>query len=289
MLCIALGIILAQAPKAQKPIVAPAQLPQAYILKTPAPTKTLATVNGEPIIASDVEAFLWDWRGTEALQDVVSFRLIEQAAKRAQVTITPEETDAAVQKQLDQIKKNLPPGQTVDESLRNQGYPKSRLYLRVRSELLLDKIVLKDFKPAEFVKVATIIIRPASEQTPALSAAIKKADDAFAELQKGTPWDTVLAEYEKDQRTLAAHGLLGWKRVAAFPQSIAAEMVKVKPGGYTEPAQTPNGIQIFRVDAHGPSATTSELNEMKNTFLSANGPAILNKIRGDAKIVKFYP
>lgn len=280
---------MAQAGKVQAPKAAVKPVTSQYGAKAPAAGKTVATVNGEAIKASDVESFLWDWRGYEALQDVVSFKVIEQAAKKASVQVSVAEVDAAMERQLAQMAKNVPAGKTLDETLLEQGYPKSRIYLRIRSELLLDKIVLKELRVAEFVKVSTMIFRASSEQTKDLAEAIKKADAASVELQKGTPWEKVLAESEKDPRTLKSAGMLGWKKLAAFPASVARELLAIKPGQYTQPAQTPNGIQIFRLEATGIKPSPADLEEMRSAFLSANGPAVLAKIRQEAKIVRSFP
>ena len=259
MLSIFIGIVVAQTAKGQAPKPAVTPLPPQYEVKAPAAAKTIATINGEAVKASDVEAYLWDWRGYEALQDVISFRVIEQAAKKANVQVSDAEAMAAMDKQLAQMEKSIPAGKTLDEALIEQGYPKSRIFMRVRSELLLDKIVLKDLRPAELVKVSTMIFRATSEQTKDLAEAIKRADAAAAELQKGTPWEKVLEENERDPRILKSAGNLGWKALAAFPASIAQELMKIKPGQYTQPAQTPNGIQIFMLESVGTKATAAEL------------------------------
>ena len=249
----------------------------------------LATVNGVPVRAAEVEPYLWDWRGFEALQDVVSYRLVEQAATSNAVTVSSEETQQAVDKEIVEIKKTAPQNRALDEILREQGYPKSRLYMRVRSELIVNKIVLKTLKPAELVKVSTIIFHPASEQTPALSAAISRADKAYEKLHNGAAWNVIVAEGDNDARAQQSKGLLGWRKISAFPASVSAELANLKIGGITKPAQTQNGIQIFKLEARGADATGQNLEEMRAFFLSVNGPAVLNKIRGDAKIVRLYP
>ncbi len=266
-----------------------APFPNEYLAKPPAAGKVLVTVNGLPIRASELEAYLWDWRGYEALQDAISYRLVEQAATRAGVVATKEETDKAIKMKVDEIQKSAPKGKSLDQSLREQGYPMSRLVLRVRSEVLLDKLVLKDLKRDEFVKVSTIIFHPDSEQTPALSAAIRRADDAYQKLQKGSSWDVVLNENESDQRALKSRGMLGWRKLSSFPPTVAAELSTLKVGAISKPAQTLNGIQFFRMEGHGSDAKGADLEEMKSYFLNANGPTVLSKIRETAKIERFFP
>lgn len=255
----------------------------------PPPDKVLATLDGAPIKAADVEPYLWDWRGYEALEDILSYKLLANAAAKAGVSLTEAETDAAVSKQLDELKKSAPAGRSFEDSLRQQGFPKSRIVMRVKTELLLDKIVLKDFHPSDYIKISTIVFRPESEQMPALAATIRRADAAYDKLKKGTSWDIVLGENETAPQALKGRGSVGWRALAAFPTSVAAEMRNLTLGGITKPAQTTYGIQIFKIDGLGASAKGKDLDDLKNVFLASARPAELNKIRAEAKIERLWP
>ncbi|MBI1755872.1 MAG: peptidylprolyl isomerase [Fimbriimonas ginsengisoli] len=263
--------------------------PQGNAPPPPKPERVLAKVGSEAIRASDVEAYLWDWRGYEALQDLISFRLVEREAKRAGVSVSRQETLDALQQQVTALQSSLPKGKSLEDTMRQQGFPRSRLFLRIRSEQLLDRLVLHDLKPSEFAKVSTLIFRAASEQTSVLAAAIRQADEAYADLAKGEAWHDVLATATTDKHILSTDGLVGWREISAFPPTVAEEMKKLKPGQTTHPAQTKNGIQIFRLEATGDGASAKDAEELRQTYLSAKRPEFLAKLRQAVKIERFYP
>lgn len=261
-------------------------VPARYLVRKPAGTDVLARVDGVEIKAADLEALVWDWSINDALDELLSAQVILNEAKKLSITITAEEVTAETEKGLKQLQESLPPGKTIRAALAEQGTSPSRAYLRMRNKMLLDRIVLRSFSADGFVKVSTIIIKPKNEQTVALSEAIKRADDAYDKLKKGTEWATVLKENTTDAETLKVAGLLGWRQASAFPETVQAEMRGLKAGGITKPAQTVNGFQIFRLEMLGKDAASAALDAIKEQFLTQMRPEVFNKIRSAAKIEK---
>jgi len=262
-------------------------LPKRFLAPKPKPDAVMAKVGGVPIRASDIESYLWDWRAYEVMQDAVTHQMIAAEAKKQKVVAADSEIQQELNRQLEGIKSQLKPGQTVQKAMLEQGFPKSRLYLRIKSEVLLNKLTMKSFDPKSYVKVSTIIIRARSEQTAELAVALKRADEAYAALRSGEPWSDVLSRYTDDTTTLQSQGLLGWRDMNAFPPTVRQEVAAMKPGAITKPAQTQNGIQIFRIEALGSSAEGPVLNDLKQSFLMGSRQKVLDQIRAKTPVEIF--
>lgn len=274
------------------PVILPALLfaawqsavPARYLPARPAADAVIAKVNGVPIKASDVEPLVWDWRSNEVVEELTNYHIVRLEAERLGVTVTPAELETETEKALRQLQDSLPQGTSLRSALESQGSAPSRVYVRVRTKLLLDRIVLKSFDPAGFVKISTMIVRPKNEQTVALAEAIKRADDLYARLQKGESWDKVLQDTTNEPETLKSAGLLGWRQISAFPEVVRTEMTGLGVGKVTKPAQTVNGFQIFRIEAFGKDAKPEEMESVKDLYLSQARPEVFNKLRSAAKI-----
>ncbi|MCB8933184.1 MAG: peptidyl-prolyl cis-trans isomerase [Fimbriimonadaceae bacterium] len=263
-----------------------ADLPAKYLTPPPAPSRVLARVDGVEIKASDVEPFLWDWRADEALMDLISYQMAKAEAASKGVQVPEKEIEAEVDRQIEAVRSSLQPGQTPEQSLKDEGFPRSRLYLRVASQLLIDGIVLRQFDPKEYVNVSTIVIKPVDEQASSLSAALKKAEDAYSRLQGGEPWETVLASLA-DPAGRPSGGPVGWRPLSAFPDTVRSELEKLEPGKVTKPAQTSNGIQIFRMERQGSAAVGVEMDQLKATYLTGARQSYAKQLRDRVKIERF--
>lgn len=261
-----------------------ADIPAKYLTPAPKPEQVVAKVDGVEIKAADVADLLWQWRSQEAVADLISYQVIKNAAAKEQVSVTDAEVQKALDEQLAQITPQVLQGKPLDQYLLEQGFTSSRLWLRLKTELLLNKITLKDFKPADYVKVSTIVVRPVSTSTGALTDAAKKADAYYEMLGKGEVWEKVLSYSTTDQRTLDSKGLVGWRLFTAFPQLVQDEMKSLKAGAITKPVQTTNGFQIFRIEMFGKDAKEGELADAETAHIGANKNAVANKIRSAAKI-----
>lgn len=259
-------------------------IPAKYQPQLPPATKVVAKIDGKEITAGEIMPFVWDWRANEVLEDVIQLRLVKAQADKLQLSVTEQEIEAALAKQLEGIKASLQPGQDLEQFLLDQGFPRSRLYLRIKAELLLDKIVMKSFDVNRYVEVSTIIVRPKSEAATDLAEAIRLAQEAYDQLKGGAKWEEVLKKYTNEPAALTANGRLGWRLLGVFPKPVQDEMVMMKIGDVSRPAQTPNGIQLFRLEKRGKEAIGEDLEDLKNQYRAEARQTILDQIRKDAKI-----
>jgi len=263
-------------------------VPSNYLTQKPSLETVLAKVDGVPIKANDVERLLWDWRGYETMQDLITYQLIHARAAKLSIVVTPAE----IQKAFDDIVKeqsaHLPAGQDFDTFLRQQHNPKSRLFMQVESNLLLSRIVDKQFNPSEFFKVSTLIFKPKTKNGSDILEAAGKAQDAYNRLVKGEDWSKVMNTSSQDPLLVQNKGLLGWRRLDAFPADTAEELKKLKPGGLTKTVETDNGIQLFRLEAVGTSVTGTELAELRQLYEQNAKGKLIEGLEKAAKVERFY-
>jgi len=262
-------------------------LPADVVPAPPAPDKVIVRVNGAEIRASDIEALLWDWRGAEVTQDLVTFQLIRGEAQRVGVAVTPAEVERGYQEQLRRIAQSGPKGRDVEATLREQGMPKSRLYLRTQTELLLDRLAEREFRPEAYVRVATLAFRPTGEKAADREAARVRATKAHERLLKGEAWDRVVRELELDPDLKERNGLLGWRALSAFPSEAQAEFRTLRIGGVARPIATPSGYQLFRLEMRGQDAQAEALADLRAGALARGRQDLLQRLRREAKIEQF--
>jgi parvulin-like peptidyl-prolyl isomerase len=257
-------------------------VPQTLLPKPPAPEKVIARVNGVAIRAADVEALLWDWRGQEVTQDLITYHLILGEAKRLKVEAKPAEIEASYAERLEEYRRQTSAGTEVEDTLRAQGFPKSRLYIRVHTELLVNRIAMRDFRPNDYVRISTAAFHAddAQKETPQ-----KRAEAAHAQLVKGEEWTKVVQASDLDEGSKAAGGHLGWRAVNAFPAAVQPEVRGLKAGGFTKPIALPDGnVQIFRIEARGTEAKDADARELQESFLAGARQKLLQRLRAEAKI-----
>lgn len=262
-----------------------AQIPTAVLPPPPSADTVLARVNGVPIRAEDVEALLWDWRGREVTADLITYQLVQGEAKKLKVEAKPEEIEREFQRRLD-LQKQQVGDNNLEETLRAQGFPKSRLFLRVHTEMLVDRIAMLDFDPSQFVKVSTIVFQP---NMPGESP-LKRAEAALAALGKGGTWDKAVADSDLTANGKAAMGKLGWKLLSAFPESARDDIRKLKTKAYSQPVTMADGsVQVFLLEDRGSAASGDDAADIQAAFLERMRPQLLQRLRAEAKIERSSP
>lgn len=97
-----------------------------------------AVVNGQPISRISVIQEAEKQSGRQALDTLVRNTLIEQEARKANVSVSQEELDAEIKKVEDTFSKQ---GQKLDDVLAMQGLTRADLEKLLRLEILVGKIV----------------------------------------------------------------------------------------------------------------------------------------------------
>jgi len=82
-----------------------------------------------------------------------------------------------------------------------------------------------------------------------IEAAKKKIDEAYAELQKGIPWDSVVIKYSEHRATAMKGGRIGWIKSGNAPDDILDACFSLREGMYSLPVKSQYGYHIVRSDA----------------------------------------
>ena len=257
----------------------------------PAPDKdqVLVKVNGQDIKASDIAALLWDVKAEEILNEVTYYQLAKAEADKLGIFLTGKEIDEGVQREVDAMRANLAPGQSLEQAMAASGQTRARIYLAVKTSLLLTKIAFAEFDPKLYVKVSTIIIKPASSSAADLTNAIKIAQGAYDRLLKGDAWEAVVDDVVTDETGRESKGRLGWRLLSAFPDDVRSEIGLLKANQYSKPAQIQNGIQFFRVERFGKDLNKEEMDQMRIDMTESLRIQAVNKIRKTMTIERVWP
>lgn len=244
-------------------------LPSDKILVTPKPDSVVGTVNGKNIYAEDVQKLLWDWNAFQVTQEIIGATIIEDAAKAAGITIAPEEVVARLESEIGQMRSTIRPGWTFEDELRAQNASYSRLYLRTRTQLLSEKIVLKDFRVQNVRLINQLVIRPKDEMEASKLAAKEKADKVKIALESGDTWSSVVQRYSDDESTKMVDGRVGWIPLSELPLDARENAQKLKEGDWTGPINVSGGYVFFRLEKMGPPPA-NEYEASKSAYLARN-------------------
>ncbi|MDQ2986072.1 MAG: peptidylprolyl isomerase [Armatimonadota bacterium] len=252
------------------------------ITQIPKGDDVVATVDGVAIRAKDVDKALWDWYSTDVVEEMVVTQMVAGALKREGVMLDQKDVDAFLQRLLDEAKASYPPGTNFEAELKKQGLPKSRLAARAATEVGLRQLTEARFKPADFRKVAWLMIKPAAAGADQMAAARKNADEAL-DLLKTTPWAEVVKARSHDKNSALREGELGWFAVNELPADVGDAMKPLASGAHTGVLESQGVLSIYRVVAVGPPPA-AELEAVKASFVARNLSKVFQEIRTKAKI-----
>jgi foldase protein PrsA len=251
-----------QKPAAKQPTAkqAPAKQPAAakftppQLPTLPDPNKVVATVNGEPIRASELMRATYDWFGASALEEIIVERIIEQEARKQKVSVKPEEVEARYKQQLQNAEANMPPGMSLDDFLRRNMFPPSRLYARVRAQLLAEKLAEKRINLDDFIEYSEIVVRiqgaNPEEQEKNAPAAEAKAQEAYQKIGEGLDFAEAAKQYSEDPFTKDRGGKKGWQHKRFLTPDVLAAAGKAQTGTGIAPLPHTGGLHHCATGAY---------------------------------------
>ncbi len=261
----------------------PPQLPPA-----PDPNTVVATVNGEPILASELMRATYDWYGAEAVEYIILTRIIEQEARKQKVSVKPEEIEARYKQQVQNAEANLPPGMSLEDFLRRNRFPPSRLYSRVRVQLLAEKLAEKRINLDDFIEYSEIVIRiqgaNPEEQEQNAPAAEAKAQEAYQKISEGLDFAEAAKQYSEDPFTKDRGGKKGWQHKRFLTPDTLQQLEKLKPGQVSLPFRTLAGYTIVRLERTGSQATGDDLQTIRQQALMMELNTYVRDLQSKAKI-----
>ena len=238
--------------------------------------RIVAIVNSELIMLSDVmrefeteqERLSREHRGSDldqrlktaeymALTKLIERRLQLQEAKAKRVEVS----DLDVKQALEQMKRQGSPLDVTNPSdrqtVRDQLLLMRVVDLHIRSNITVGDSELKRFYqehrdrfaiPEEY-QLSQILIQPRASD--GLAEALTKARRAMDDLKRGEKFEDVAAQYSDGANALQG-GRLGWVRQGELIPAIEQAVAHLVPGGISDIIESPEGIQIIRMDDRKP-------------------------------------
>jgi len=254
--------------------IVPNQIPQG--------DQAVATVDGVPIKAKDVDQALWDWYSPDVIEELIFNQVVAGAMKRQGVTLNQKDADAFLNRLLTEAKQSIPPGADVEVELKKQGLPKSRLAARAATEVGLRQLTEARFKPESFRKVAWLMIGVQGTGEAATAAARMNADQALKKLET-EPWAAVVRASSHDKNSAARDGEIGWFDLAELPKEVSVALLALTAGQHSGVLESQGVFAIYHIMAVGPPPK-EEMDAVKAQFIARNLGKTFQGIKALAKI-----
>ncbi|MCX8052541.1 MAG: peptidylprolyl isomerase [Armatimonadetes bacterium] len=252
-----------------------------------APDSTVVgTVNGEKVTKGELMKALWFWNAPNTLQDLLTQKMIQQAAEKAGVKLTPEQLQEKVQESLKRMGMS-----SVDQLLNQFRVTYDYFIFRTKGGALAEAAVqrqtkITDAEYAEWIKARHILIRmPMEEKDEAKRDEIakKKADEIYQRIKNGEDFAKLADEFSEDpgntdpQTQKKKGGDLGWFSKGRMVQEFEKAAFDLKAGEVSQPVKTFYGYHIIKVDKLGKDATPAEKQELNKLILDRKVPMEMHK------------
>jgi foldase protein PrsA len=273
-----------QGQQAQRPQVPPQYRPAPL----PPGDTIVATVNGEPIRADKLIQVCYDWFAATAIEELIVHRVIEQEARAQGVSVSVEEVEARYKQWLQGAEAQLPPGMSLDDFLKRNQFPPSRLFARIRSQMLAEKLVERQVNLDDFVEYSQIVIRiqgntpeQQEENTPAAEA---KAREAYQKILEGLDFVEAVKEYSEDPFSKDRGGKMNWQDMKFIGPDLRQKLQAMQPGEISEPFKMMGSYYIIRKERTGSQASPEEQQELREQAVRLQLSEYVRQLQSKAKI-----
>ena len=201
-----------------------------------------ATVNGEPISHKRLDKELEQMYGKEVLDNLINVALVQQAARKEHIVVTPEEVKAKAVK--------LMQTPNIKVIMEERGVTQKDIEDNLSFIMPLDKLILKNIKEQE----KQDFYANNKEQLRKIQAQhILLQDESMAkvvlqEVQAGKDFAELAKKYSKDKVTGAEGGDLGTFSNGEMDENFATAAFALKPGECSGIVHTRFGYHIIKVN-----------------------------------------
>lgn len=225
-----------------------------YSTRTASGTKSgevVARVNGEAINKDELYELLEEQYGQEALNMLISEKVLELELKKQNVTLSEED----IQKELSEIIEQYGGQEKFDNALASYGYTLDNFKLDIESNLKIKKLLepeititeeeMKEyfetnketFNTKEQVKASHILVESETKAKEVKDKLLAGAD--FAEMAK---------EYSEDTSNKEQGGELGFFSRGDMVAEFENAAFSLEIGNISEPVKTEYGYHIIKVE-----------------------------------------
>jgi parvulin-like peptidyl-prolyl isomerase len=224
-------------------------------------SEVVVTVDGAPITQADVDAIKAELRLAGAADDQQAARaqamrrlLVRREAARLGVAVA----EADVSDHLDAIRANAGGEEALAAALAAAGMTGGQLETAARYSLL--EAAVRDALFPELEPAAAAVkqyYRDNRDELFTTAAQVKLrqltvpgervAEEAAAEVRKGTPFAEVAQHYSMDTTTRFEGGMVGWVLTTSLPDEVAAAVAGLAMGGVSEPVYSFGRWHLYNV------------------------------------------
>ncbi len=248
----------------------------------------VATVNDEPITAEYLLRCAYDWFAASAIEEIILERIVEQEARKQGITVSEEEIERSLLQQLQNAESRVPPGMSLEDFLKRSAFPPSRLYARVRTQLLVEKLVEREVDLSNFIEYSQIVIRipgnTPEDQEKNAPEAEQKAKQAYEAIQAGLEFSEAVKQYSEDPFTRDRGGKMPWQNKNFIVPDIRQKLEALQPGQVSQPFRTLGGYMIVKLERRGDQATPEEQEELRQQGVRLGISDYVRRLQSQAKI-----
>ncbi len=250
-----------------------------------APDSTVVgTVNGAKVTKGELMKALWQWQAPTTLQDLLNQKMIEQAANKSGVKLTPAELNAKMDESLKRMNMS-----SVDQLLNQFKVTWYRFQSGTKVSALAEKTVQKQVKVspgeyADYIKARHILVKfPTDETDVAKKEAVAKTkiEEIQAKVKAGEDFAKLADEYSDDPGNMRdgqkQGGDLGWFSKGRMVQEFENAAFGLKAGEVSEPVKTFYGYHLIKVEKTGKDAVAADKAELNKMILEKKIPQEMSK------------
>lgn len=257
----------------------------------------VATINGEKITKDELVSNAVTWDAPMILERMIMYKVVEQEAKKAGVTVTTKDVDA----KFAELRKNLPPGQDFNDVLKRNGMTPQAAAAYMKMNLQAEGIIRKQIKVtpdalAGFTRASHILIRVPNTTDPkekdkAEADAKAKIEKIAAEIKGGLAFEEAAKKYSEDPMTKDKGGDLDFFAKGQMVPEFEKALETMKAGQVSDPVKTSYGYHLIKFVMNGKDAAGADRKKLEDQInqreMGTKFQEFMMTARNKAKIVNF--